>query len=385
MQKNTPLLLAGAGPFGLSLAAYLKHEKIEHIHVGASMDYWKNFMPLKMFLRSACDWHLDPHNEATIVNYLKTLNLQPADVEPLSLDFYLTYIEWFQRQKGISPLPAWITKIDQAGNGFDVTFADGSSTLAEKLVMAVGLRYFKNIPEPLNSLFPSGRFHHTAEYIDFSNLKGKRVLIVGGRQSAFEWAALIHEEGAQNIHMTYRHDTPAFTPSDWTWVNPLVESMADRPEWFRNLAQEEKDAIIKRMWGEGRLKLEPWLAKRITQETIHLHPQTQVANCKELPAGELQITLNDGSTFPIDHVILATGYKMDIAQIPMLANGTLAAKIKTQNGFPVLDESFQSSVPNLYFTGLPAAQDFGPFFGFTAAANTSARIIGRALSMKQNS
>ena len=83
----------------------------------------------------------------------------------------------------------------------------------------------------------------------------------------------------------------------------------------------------------------------------------------------------------IDHVILATGYKMDITRIPFIMNGNLASQLKTQNGFPMLDESFQSSIPNLYFTGLPAAQDFGPFFGFTAAANTSAKIIGRALSM----
>ena len=84
MQTSTPLLLAGAGPFGLALAAYLKHEKIEHTHIGSSMDYWKSYMPKKMFLRSACDWHLDPFNEATILNYLDTLNLKPADVEPLS-------------------------------------------------------------------------------------------------------------------------------------------------------------------------------------------------------------------------------------------------------------------------------------------------------------
>ena len=381
MQTSTPLLLAGAGPFGLALAAYLKHEKIEHTHIGSSMDYWKSYMPKKMFLRSACDWHLDPFNEATILNYLDTLNLKPADVEPLSLDFYLTYTEWLQQQKGISPLPAHITKIDQIEDRFSLSFDDGKSIMANKVVLAVGLRYFKNIPEPYTSIFPQDKVHHTAEHVDFSSLKGKRVLIVGGRQSAFEWAALIHEEGAKNIHMTYRHPTPSFEPSDWTWVNPMVESMADHPAWFRNLPQEEKDSITKRMWGEGRLKLEPWLAKRITQETIHLHPQTQVVECRELPAGELQITLNDGSTMAIDHVILATGYKMDITRIPFIMNGNLASQLKTQNGFPMLDESFQSSIPNLYFTGLPAAQDFGPFFGFTAAANTSAKIIGRALSM----
>jgi cation diffusion facilitator CzcD-associated flavoprotein CzcO len=39
MKEKTPLLIVGAGPFGLSLAAYLKDSNIEHIHLGHSMDY----------------------------------------------------------------------------------------------------------------------------------------------------------------------------------------------------------------------------------------------------------------------------------------------------------------------------------------------------------
>ncbi len=254
---------------------------------------------------------------------------------------------------------------------------DGSEIEAHKVVLGVGLRHFKNIPDEYKTLFPEDTFHHTAELVDFSALKDKRVLIVGGRQSAFEWAALIHEQGAQEVHLTYRHDTPAFEPSEWTWVNPILQDMVNQPAWFRNLAQEEKDQVSKRMWKEGRLKLEPWLVKRISKETIITHPQTYVTGCMQMPSRELKITLSDQSTLMIDHVILATGYKVDVMQIPMLTAGRLADQIQTKNGFPVLDEGFQSSIPNLYFTGFPAAQDFGPFFGFTAAVRTSALVIGR--------
>ena len=284
-----------------------------------------------------------------------------------------------QSQKNISPLAAWVNKIERAGDHFSVTFEDGQTIQAGKVILTVGLRYYKNIPAPYPAMFPTGRAHHTADLVDFASLKDKRVLIIGGRQSAFEWAALIHEQGARNIHLTYRHETPAFSPSDWTWVNPLLDAMVDDPTWFRNLPQEEKDAITKRMWAEGRLKLEPWLVKRITRESIHLHPQTSVTGCLELPTGELQISLNDDTRLLVDTIILATGYKVDTSQIPMLANGNMADELKTKNGFPILDETFQSSIPNLYFSGFSAAQDFGPFFGFTAAARSSANIIGRAM------
>ena len=90
----------------------------------------------------------------------------------------------------------------------------------------------------------------------------------------------------------------------------------------------------------------------------------------------LQITLNDQSSLLIDHIVFATGYKMDITRMPLLNNGNLLDKINSKNGFPVLDEGFQCSVPNLYFTGFAASQDLGPFFGFTAAVRTSARVLG---------
>jgi thioredoxin reductase len=134
------------------------------------------------------------------------------------------------------------------------------------------------------------------------------------------------------------------------------------------------------MWVEGRQKLEPWLADRISKDSIYLHPHEHVTECRELPSGELKISLANNQIILIDHIILATGYKMDILRVPMLTNGNLANELHVQNGYPVLDETFQSNIPNLYFTGFPAAQDFGPFFGFTAAVRASSKVIGRAVA-----
>lgn len=114
VQTSTPipLLIIGAGPFGLALAAYAKGHNIEHAIVGKPMDFWQSNMPANMYLRSDCSWHFDPFNEATIERYLQTLNLVPADVEPLALDFYLGYCHWFQQQKDINALPAWVEQLD---------------------------------------------------------------------------------------------------------------------------------------------------------------------------------------------------------------------------------------------------------------------------------
>jgi hypothetical protein len=64
--------------------------------------------------------------------------------------------------------------------------------------------------------------------------------------------------------------------------------------------------------------------------------------------------------------------------LPILSSNLLKA-IETRNGFPVLDDHFETSIPGLFITSMPASQDFGPFFGFTIAVRTSAKLIGERL------
>ena len=68
---DTDLLIIGAGPFALAVAAQAAHDGIEHLIVGKPMEFWKQNMPKGMFLRSACDWHLDPLDVHTIDCFLE--------------------------------------------------------------------------------------------------------------------------------------------------------------------------------------------------------------------------------------------------------------------------------------------------------------------------
>ena len=88
---------------------------------------------------------------------------------------------------------------------------------------------------------------------------------------------------------------------------------------------------------------------------------------------------NDDHTITVDHVIFASGYKVIIQQVPFLRQGNILPQLKVKNNFPVLDKYFQTNLPGLFITSMPASQDFGPFFGFTIAVRTSAKLIGKAL------
>lgn len=378
MTSSVDLLIIGAGPFGLACAAAAGQAGIDYLIVGEPMGFWRSHMPAGMLLRSATDWHLDPGGTDTIDRFLAQRGQTAADVEPISLATYLDYAHWFQEQQRISPVPVMVTKLDPPGGataGFSATLADGMTISARSVILALGLQHFAHVPAELAALVPSGRTAHTCDMVDFSEVAGRRYLIVGGRQSAFEGAALLRESGATAVHLCYRHATPSFQPSDWTWTNPLVAGMVANPGWYRELPAAEQQAVSQRMWAEGRLKLEPWLAPRIQRDGISLWPERQLAGCTELPSGELLVELDSGDQLTVDQVIFATGYQVDLSRIPLLAGSDLLALIERRNGFPVLDLHLQTSVPGLFITGLPASQDFGPFWGFTAAVRTSAKLI----------
>jgi FAD-dependent urate hydroxylase len=383
MTSETRALIIGAGPFGLSLSAYAHSLGIEHLVVGRPMGFWKTNMPQGMYLRSASDWHLDATNEDTIERYLETLGLTSKDVEPISRDFYLTYCQWFQDQKRLSSREIVVERLDWRDGtdpGFVATTCEGETIHARQVVLALGFEYFKHIPESLINLVPAERRSHTCDHVDFHDLEGQRCLIVGGRQSAFEWAALLKEAGVREVHVSHRHPSPAFREADWTWVPALVDGMVDNPGWFRSLPPDEQEAVSLRLWGEGRLKVEPWLEARLNDPSVRIWPESEMLACDVASDGSLAVRLSNGHTLEVDHVIFATGYKPRVSAIPLLAAGDLLSRIETRNGFPVLDERFQTTVPGLYMTSMLAIQDFGPFFGFTVAVRTSARLIGKALA-----
>ncbi len=376
-ERTTELLIVGAGPYGLSLAAYAGHLGIDHLIVGKPMEFWQVHMPDGMYLRSASDWHLDPLGIHTLNAYIRGQGQSPEDLHPLSRALYLDYCDWFRQQYQIDPILDTVTRLDRAPDGgFRAVLGQGETLAASKVVLAIGFGAFSHVPDDLAAILPPGRFEHTCDCVEFTRFAEKRVAIIGGRQSAHEWAALLHEAGAAEVHLVHRQASPAFAEADWSWVGPMVDRMLDDPGWYRRLSPDDQERIGTRLYAEGRLKIESWLESRVMREGIWRWPHTCVVACTERASGDLQIDLDNGQSLAVDHIILATGYRMDIARLPFLAAGNILPDLATRNGFPVLNEHFETSVPGLAITSMPATQDFGPFFGFTIAVRASARVIG---------
>lgn len=368
---ETQLLVIGAGPYALSTAALAREHGISTVVVGRPMGFWRENMPGRMFLRSGPDWHLDATGVHTLEAYLEERNIPSGEVDPIPVGVFLDYARWFQQAEGIEArddLVAGLTKLD---GRFVATLEGGDRLEADAVVAAPGVSRFTAVPAWAEELDP-GRASHSCDLVRFDDLSGARVLIVGGRQSAYEWAALIGEQGAERVDVVHRHDKPRFEKVSWKFVDDYVDSTVRVPGWWRNLPTTDKEAISKRFWEVGRLTLEAWLTPRLGNVNVACWPRAEVVKA-EPAGGVVDVHLSNGERLPADTVVLATGYRAELSRVPYLS--TVLDEIETVDGFPRLDERFGTSLPGLYLTGFPATRDFGPFFGFVKAAPAAATLI----------
>jgi FAD-dependent urate hydroxylase len=376
--RETRLLVIGAGPYGLATAAAARAAGVEPLVVGEPMGFWRRSMPAGMLLRSSLDWHLDPQAEHTLAAYLEETGAAASGVEPIPLELFIDYADWFRSAKGIHVDRARVRDLQRCGGQLEATFEDGRAVRAANVVAAPGVEPFTRLPAWVESALPPERYSHTVRLAEPERLAGAHVLIVGGRQSAFETAALLAEAGTERVDIVHRHDAPRFTAADWGFVEPMMQATLRRPGWYRSLPTHRRRGIERRFWAEGRLKLEPWLTDRLTRPDIRRWAHATVTTAGERPGGTIAARLSGGELLHVDHVILATGYQADLARVPYLAG--VIDQVQLADGFPVLDQHFQTSVPGLHITGFAATRDFGPFFGFVRGSTVAAEIIARALT-----
>jgi FAD-dependent urate hydroxylase len=374
--RHTQLLVIGAGPYALSAAALAREQGIQTMVLGRPMGFWRQNMPEGMFLRSGPDWHLDASAVHTLEAYLEDRGIRPDEVDPIPVSVFLGYADWFQAAKGIEVREDLADSLAKTGGRFEAALRSGERIRADAVVAAPGIRHCANVPGWAPTL-PPGCAAHTCDLVRFDDMAGARVLIIGGRQSAYEWAALIHEHGAAHVDIVHRHDIPRFERVSWKFVDPHVEQALRERGYWRNLPGGEQEAISRRFWEVGRLTLEHWLAPRLDAEGITRWPGADVIKATPRPDGQVRVLLSNGVRLAADRVVLATGYRADLTKVPYLAD--VLEEVKLSDGFPVLDEAFQTSLDGLYITGFPATQDFGPFFGFVKGAPAAATLIVRDL------
>ena len=368
--KRTQLLIIGAGPYGLAAARLAKIRGLDYHVSGLCMSFWKQHMPAGMKLRTHCDWGKGSELE----HFLQQRQLTFGQISPVPREFFIDFVETTAKSQQLNWTPEQVVQVNYEQNIFKCMMGNGDVICAQNLLVATGYYDYRFIPSELAAMFPEELCTHTADCGDFSQFANQRCLITGGRQSAFETAALLTSHAA-SVELVYRHARPEFARSDWSWTDKYMELTRTQPGWWREHPAGEKNVINQRFWHDGRLQLEDWLEQPVSHKKITHYPDTTINGSVQQADGALQVSLSGDQKIIVDQVICATGYCPNVQKIPFLGAGNILNRMEINNGLPALSDALESNISGLYFTGIHAVNDFGPFLFFVAGSTASAEII----------
>jgi hypothetical protein len=390
--SNCNVVVLGAGPYGLSAAAYLRAAGIETRVFGDPMSFWEKQMPVGMCLRS--NWgasHIaDPNQELTLDAYCREKGNHLS--KPIPLDRFVDYGHWYQKRAVTNLENRSVATIDRNGDGFKIAMADGEEFTAKRVVVAAGISAFITRPAEFAGV-PTALASHTSEHNDLRKFKGKKVVVVGAGQSALESACLLQESGIPveviarksylnwvGLHPRLHHlgalSRLLYSKRD---VGPAgLSRLVSMPHVFRRFPRSFQDRTAYRAIrpaGAG------WLQPRLVGIPVTLGRSVVSATEK---GSQLHLQLDDGTDRLVDHALLATGFRVDVSRYPFLPT-SLAKQLRVVNGFPVLTRGLESSVPGLHFAGKPAAWSFGPLLGFVSGAEFASTELVRSITRSNSS
>jgi pyridine nucleotide-disulfide oxidoreductase len=377
--------VVGAGPHGLATAAHLRRAGVETIVFGRVLDFWRRNMPGGMMLRSRerSSSISDPDRRFGIAAWAAAAGRRLDN--PIPIEDFVEYGDWFQERAVAGVDSRLVRSIDLGGRSFHLTLEDGSALDAGRVVVAAGLSPFPRRPALFDDLSRE-LASHSSEHTGFSRFAGRRVAVIGGGQSALESAALLREAGAaveilvRAVEIRWLLDVSV--PRAPTLAERLLPPtdvggrvtgwIAATPDAYRSLPAKLQKAVEAHCIapaGAG------WLERRLAGVSVGMAATVVAADSVD---GHVRLTLDDGGERLVDHVLLGTGFEIDVTRYPFLGDEVLR-RLETRGGYPVLGRGLESSIPGLHFVGAPAARSFGPIMRFVVGSWYAAPAVCRRI------
>jgi cation diffusion facilitator CzcD-associated flavoprotein CzcO len=393
-----PVAVIGAGPFGLSTAAHLRARGIPVRVFGQPMVSWRDHMPQGMLLKSTpVASSLDaPQPGHTIADYCDAAGIRRlvTDEDIIPVETFIAYGEWFQ-QKLVPELErVRVVSVDRRGReGFELKLDSGESFTARAVVVATGLYGLAHLPPELGGAAadgptPTGPVSHSSQHHELSRFSGKELIVVGAGQSALETAALAAEAGARVRVVSRGKGRVAFGAPPWKQPKLRPESPFGRawslwalsyyPHPYRYLPAEARHYLVRRVLGPlGAWWLRDRFEGKVEVSEVSGIVRADVSDGR--PVLSVQTLGGRSEELSADHVIAATGYRVDIAAMDFLGH-ELRTALAVSRGTPKLGAGYRSSVPGLYFTGLPAAASYGPVMRFVCGTEFASPRLAKHLA-----
>jgi hypothetical protein len=387
--------IIGAGPYGLSIAAHLRALGVDHRIFGGAMEFWLSHMPKGMLLKSegfaSC---LDaPGDGFTLGQYCREVGIPYADVGlPVPLSTFASYGLEFQKRFVPGIENRLVVSLRRSPNGFQIVLAEGEILTARAVVVATGLTHFEHIP-PVLAQLPEEFVTHSSRHTSLAHFAGREVAVLGGGASAMDIAALLHQAGAR-VQVIARNPSIDFHIPPDTGGRSLWQRLrspptgigsgwqlylcSNLPQVFRQMPERFRLDRVRKILGPAA----GWFVKEQVVGKVPLNLGVEISRAAvEHGRVSLELTGSDGArrTLLTDHVIAATGYRVDLRRLGFMDNSLLEG-IRSVENTPILSPHFESTLPGLYFVGVSAANTFGPLLRFAFGTRFAARRLSGHLA-----
>jgi thioredoxin reductase len=387
----------GAGPYGLSIAAHLRAQGVNARIFGRAMDTWRSHMPEAMMLKSEgfASNLSAPDRTSTLKAYCNRHGVAYADRGlPIPRADFVAYADWFRRRHVPHLEETQVVKVAQSIKGFALTLETGEVVEADQVVLAVGVSAFPHIPDILAQL-PRAMVSHSYDHCNVDQFKGRDLVILGAGASAINLAYELDETGCA-VHMLARADVIAYnTPpsqnarSFWYSLrnppSPIGQGWrsyfcAMLPQIFYRLpARLRARAVRSHVHAAGGWYMREKVEGRVPRIVGHQLVGVETA------AGRVRLVLagpqGASRTLDCDHVIAATGYRVDVRRLTFL-DEAIRRQISPDGIGIQVSPQFQTTLAGLYTVGLTAMENFGPVLRFMVGTDFVAPRIAAHLRRK---
>lgn len=289
------VIIVGAGPSGLATAIACKHFELDYLVLeqGALVDAIVRF-PINMVFFTT--------PELLEIGGIPLTSPYEKPTRAEALRYYRKVVDTFQLQVSMYEKVIAIEPPAAPDEPFAVESrnARGVTRIREARNVVLAMGYYE-LPNLLN--VPGEDLPHVSHfYKEAHPFYRRRVVIVGGKNSAAEAALEIHRAGG---HVTMVHRGPGFGESVKYWVRPDIEN-------------------------------------RVKEGSIAAHFNAQVVEIRPN-----EVVLDTGATIPAEAVLLLTGYRADpefMRRIGVEINEeTLAPRYHV--------DTYETAVPGLFVAG----------------------------------
>ncbi len=359
-------LVIGAGPCGLGVAKALKEAGISYTQAEADDEVGGN-------------WYHGVYDSAHIISSRKTTEYADFPMPPDYPDFpsqkqmgdyYALYADTFNLRENIEFNTKVVMCLPKDDETWEVELANGEKRIYKGVIVCNGHHWDKRFPEYEGKF--AGEWLHSKDFKKAEQLTGKRVLVIGGGNSACDVASEAARVSTE-AHLSLRRGY-WFLPKT-LFGQPSAESAA---LYFPIFLQR---AVLKLMLKIVVGKYEDYGLPRPDHKLFEHHPTVSSEILHYLKHGRIKphkdikkfdgkmVEFVDGEKIEVDTIVCATGY---FVSFPFLPEGLVP--VKNGNIAQVYAGCVLPGYKNLYVFGTQQIRyGVGPLI--TPAAALLAKII----------